>query len=145
MSNNIREDCGSSNLNYSGKTWDKVCHNYFKNSGWNIENFYGDVLYVGMGSNYGPRNQSKNVKTTTILEKYDHIIEKFNDPSKDWRVIKGDAYNYDFKDEKFDIIVLDIWAKYIHIDEFKIIYPKFKKYLKKDGKIHVIKTIKVRK
>ena len=106
MSNNIREDCGSSNLNYSSKTWDNVCYNYFKNSGWDIENFYGDVLYVGMGSNYGPRNQSN---------------------------------------EKFDIIVLDIWAKYIDSNEFKIIYPKFKKYLKKDGKIHVIKTLKVRK
>lgn len=145
MSNNIREDCGSSKLNYDSATWDKVCSNYFKKSGWHIENFYGDVLYVGMGGAYGPRNQSKNVKTTTILEKYPEIIKKYNIPEKNWRIIQGCAYEYDFKDQKFDIIVLDIWAKYIHADEFKIIYPKFKKYLKDNGKIHVIRTIKVRK
>ncbi len=145
MSNNIREDCGSSRLKYDSKTWDRTCKRYFEKSKWDIENFYGDVLYVGMGNAYGPRNQSKNVKTTTILEKYPEIIEKFNDPSQDWNVIQGCAYEYDFKDQKFDIIMLDIWAKFIFMKEYDKIYYKFEKYLKDGGRILTIKTIPIKK
>ena len=145
MGNNIREDCGSSKINYSKKNWDKSCERYFKKSNFDIENFYGDVLYVGMGNAYGPRNQSKNVKTTTILEKYPEIIEKFNDPSQDWNVIQGCAYKYDFKNQKFDIIMLDIWAKFIFMKEYNILYPKFKEYLKDGGRILTIKTIPIKK
>ena len=111
MSNNIREDCGSSNLSYAISRWDKICERYFKKSNFDIENFHGDVLYVGMGNAYGPRNQSKNVKTTTILEKYPKIIKKYNDLSQNWNVIQGCAYEYDFKDQKFDIIMLDVCQK----------------------------------
>jgi len=144
MSNNIREDCGSSKLNYSKKNWDLVCQRYFEKSDFNIKEFYGDVLYVGMGSAYGPRNQSKNVKTTTILEKYPEIIKKYNNPSQNWNIIQGCAYDYEFKDQKFDIIMLDVWAQYISIKEYDILYPKFKKYLKDNGKILIIKTLKTK-
>tara|TARA_R100000149_G_C5761868_1_gene66410 strand:+ start:118 stop:552 length:435 start_codon:yes stop_codon:yes gene_type:complete len=144
MSNNIREDCGSSKLNYSKKNWDIVCQRYFEKSDFNIKEFYGDVLYVGMGSAYGPRNQSKNVKTTTILEKYPEIIKKYNDTSQNWNIIQGCAYDYEFKDQKFDIIMLDVWAQYICKEEYSILYPKFKKYLKDNGKILIIKTLKTK-
>lgn len=144
MSNNIREDCGSSKLNYSKKNWDIVCQRYFEKSDFNIKEFYGDVLYVGMGSAYGPRNQSKNVKTTTILEKYPEIIKKYNDTSQNWNIIQGCAYDYEFKDQKFDIIMLDVWAQYICKKEYSILYPKFKKYLKDNGKILIIKTLKTK-
>ncbi len=144
MSNNIREDCGSSKLNYSKKNWDIVCQRYFEKSDFNIKEFYGDVLYVGMGSAYGPRNQSKNVKTTTILEKYPEIIKKYNDTSQNWNIIQGCAYDYEFKDQKFDIIMLDVWAQYICKEEYSILYPKFKKYLKNNGKILIIKTLKTK-
>ena len=151
MSNNkdkiafsLREDCGSGKINYSKPHWDKVCETYFKKSNFDIENFYGDVLYVGMGSAYGPRNQSKNVKTTTILEKYPHIIEKYNDPTRNWNVILGCAYKYTFKPKQFDIIMLDVFGHYISIAEYNILYPKFKEYLKDGGKILTIKTLKLK-
>ena len=144
MSNNIREDCGSSKLNYSKKNWDIVCQRYFEKSDFNIKEFYGDVLYVSMGSAYGTRNQSKNVKTTTILEKYPEIIKKYNDTSQNWNIIQGCAYDYEFKDQKFDIIMLDVWAQYICKEEYSILYPKFKKYLKDNGKILIIKTLKTK-
>jgi len=144
MSNNIREDGGSNTLPYGTSHWDKVCSWYFKKSEINIKDFYGDVLYVGMGGAYGPRNQSKNVKNTTILEKYPEIIEKYNVPEKNWRIIEGCAYEYDFKDQKFDIIVLDIWARFIFKKEYDVLYAKYKKYLKNEGRIHTIKTLKIK-
>ncbi len=145
MSNNIREDGGSSDLKYDRKDWDGICKRYFEKSDFDIENFHGDVLYVGMGNAYGPRNQSKNVKTTTILEKYPEIIEKFNDPSQDWNVIQGCAYNYEFKSQKFDIIMIDIFARFIYLDEYNKVLNKYKKYLKDNGRILTIKTLNFKK
>jgi hypothetical protein len=145
MSDNIREDGGSRYLKYDSRGWNSICKKYFAKSNYDIENFYGDVLYVGMGNAYGPRKQSKNVKTTTILEKYPETIEKYNDTSYNWDIIEGCAYDYDFKDKKFDIIVLDIWAFYILQEEYDTLVPKYKKYLKKDGKLHTIKVLKIRK
>ena len=145
MSNNIREDGGSSDLKYDRKDWDGICKRYFEKSNFDIENFHGDVLYIGMGNAYGPRNQSKNVKTTTILEKYPEIIEKFNDPSQDWNVIQGCAYNYEFKDQKFDIIMIDIFARFIYLDEYNKVLTKYKKYLKDNGRILTIKTLNFKK
>jgi len=144
MSNNIREDCGSSKIAYFSPHWDRICEYYFKRSGFDIQNFHGDVLYVGMGGAYGPRNQSKNVKSTTILEKYPEIIQKNKIIQEDWNIIEADAYEYDFKDKKFDFIVLDIWAKYINKQEYNILFPKFRKYLKKFGKIYTIKTLRIK-
>tara|TARA_R100001443_G_C3322811_1_gene170478 strand:+ start:505 stop:942 length:438 start_codon:yes stop_codon:yes gene_type:complete len=145
MSNNIREDGGSSKLRYCRKDWDKICKRYFKKSDFDIENFYGDVLYVGMGNAYGPRNQSKNVKTTTILEKYPEIIKKYNDPSQDWNVIQGCAYDYEFKNQNFDIIMIDIFAQFIYLDEYNKLLNKYKKYLKDNGRILTIKTLNFKK
>lgn len=145
MSNNIREDGGSSKLPYHREKWDEICERYFKKSNWDIENFHGDVLYVGMGSAYGPRNQSKNVKTTTILEKYPEIIKKYNDPSQDWNVIQGCAYEYNFKPKQFDIIILDVWARFIYLDEYNKLMNKFKNYLKDSGRILTIKTLNFKK
>ena len=145
MSNNIREDGGSGKLPYHRKKWDEICERYFKKSNFDIENFHGDVLYVGMGSAYGPRNQSKNVKTTTILEKYPEIIKKHNDPSQDWNVIQGCAYEYNFKPKQFDIIMLDVWARFIYLDEYNKLYNKFKNYLKDGGRILTIKTLNFKK
>ncbi len=145
MSNNIREDGGSSDLKYDRKDWDGICKRYFEKSNFDIENFHGDVLYIGMGNAYGPRNQSKNVKTTTILEKYPKIIKKYNDPSQDWNVIQGCAYNYEFKDQKFDIIMIDIFARFIYLDEYNKVLTKYKKYLKDNGRILTIKTLNFKK
>ena len=145
MGNNIREDGGSSDLKYNRRDWDQICKRYFEKSNFDIENFHGDVLYVGMGNAYGPRNQSKNVKTTTILEKYPKIIKKYNDSSQDWNVIQGCAYNYDFKSQKFDIIMIDIFARFIYLDEYNKVLNKYKKYLKDNGRILTIKTLNFKK
>tara|TARA_R100000664_G_C2754562_1_gene142203 strand:- start:1978 stop:2415 length:438 start_codon:yes stop_codon:yes gene_type:complete len=145
MSNNIREDGGSSKLKYNRRDWDQICKRYFKKSNFDIENFHGDVLYIGMGNAYGPRNQSKNVKTTTILEKYPEIIKKYNDPSQDWNVIQGCAYDYDFKNQKFDIIMIDIFAKFIYLYEYNKLLNKYEKHLKDNGRILTIKTLNFKK
>ena len=79
-----------------------------------------------------------------ILEKYPEIIKKYNDTSQNWNIIQGCAYDYEFKDQKFDIIMLDVWAQYICKEEYSILYPKFKKYLKDNGKILIIKTLKTK-
>jgi len=40
--------------------------------------------------------------------------------------------------------MLDVWAQYICKEEYSILYPKFKKYLKDNGKILIIKTLKTK-
>lgn len=139
----VRSDGGSGKLPYGSNTWDKVCLAYFSKSDIYPQKMYGDVLWVGMGDAYGPRNQSENVKSTTILENDDNIIEKFNIPEKKWNIIEGCAYSYDFKDQKFDFIILDIWAHLIYGNELKLLKEKYEKHLKKEGIILHIKTLKI--
>ncbi len=139
----VRFDGGSSQLPYEPARWDKVCQKYFKNSNIYPDKMHGDVLWVGMGGAYGPRNQSENVKSTTIIENSDDIIQRFNIPSKKWNIIEACAYNYDFKDKKFDFIILDIWAKVIYSNELNSLTNKYKKYLKKHGQLLTIKTLKI--
>ena len=126
----VRSDGGSGKLPYGSSIWDKVCLAYFSKSDIYPKKMYGDVLWVGMGDAYGPRNQSENVTSTTILE-------------KDWNIIEGCAYSYDFKDQKFDFIILDIWAHLIYASELKSLMEKYTKHLKKEGIILHIKTLKI--
>ena len=139
----VRSNGGSSFLAYGSSNWDAICKNYFKKSDIYPEKMHGDVLWVGMGNAYGPRNQSKNVKTTTIIEKYKNIIDNFNIPSKNWNIIEACAYSHEFKDEKFDFIILDIWGGILYANELNSLTDKYKKYLKKHGQLLTIKTLKI--
>ena len=139
----VRSDGGSGKLPYGSSIWDKVCAAYFAKSDIYPKKMYGDVLWVGMGDAYGPRNQSENVKSTTIIENDDDIIQKFNIPEKKWNIIEACAYKHDFKDKKFDFIVLDIWAHLIYARELESLKEKYKKHLKKEGILLHIKTLKI--
>ena len=139
----VRSDGGSSQLPYEAGRWDRVCDLYFKKSNINPKKMYGDTLWVGMGGAYGPRNQSENVKSTTIIENNDDIIQRFNIPEKKWNIIEACAYSYEFKEKKFDFIILDIWAKIVYSNEINSLTNKYKKYLKKHGQLLTIKTLKI--
>ena len=107
----------SKNLFYNSPSWDAVCANYFTKSNIFVEKFYGDVLYIGMGNAYGPRKQSKKVTSTTIVEKYSEIIEQYNVPSENWKIIKK---------------------------ELNILNKKYKEHLKNKGKILISKILKIK-
>ncbi len=126
---------------YSKPTWDNVCKRYFKKSNVDVETFYGDVLYVGMGSAYGPRKQSDKVKSTTIIEYDPIIIKKFNIPEKNWNIIQADAYEVDLGENKYDFIFIDIFLYKIPRSKYNFILNKYNKHLKKEGKIFFIKTL----
>jgi hypothetical protein len=131
-------------VKYNQSNWDTKCKLYFEKSDINVDEFYGDVLYVGMGNAWGPRNQSSNVKTTTIIEKFPDIIEKYNIPDKNWNIILDDAYTVDLNDTKYDIIFIDIFAWFIEKEEFLNLYSKYSQHLQKNGTIHYIKTLPVK-
>lgn len=126
---------------YSRPNWDRTCSWYFKKSEIDIENFYGDVLYVGMGNAYGPRKQSDKVESTTIIEYDPGIIEKYNILEKNWNIIEGDAYKVDLKEKKYDFIFVDIFVFKIPRSKYNFILNKYNKHLKKEGKIFFTKTI----
>tara|TARA_R100001460_G_scaffold18475_4_gene39189 strand:+ start:363 stop:785 length:423 start_codon:yes stop_codon:yes gene_type:complete len=126
---------------YYRPNWDKVCKYYFKKSDIDIDNFYGDVLYVGMGSAYGPRKQSNKVNSTTIIEKNQEIIKAFNIPEKKWKIIEADAYDIDLNKNKYDFIFIDIFLYKIPKSKYNFLLNKYSKYLKKEGKIFFAKSI----
>jgi len=112
---------------YAKPNWDKTCKKYFKISEVDIENFYGDVLYVGMGNAYGPRKQSDKVKSTTIIEYDPYIIKKYNILEKNWNIIEADAYEVDLGENPRS--------------KYNLLLTKYNKHLKKEGKIFFIKTL----
>lgn len=123
------------------KNWDHACEKYFRISEVYIDKFFGDVLYVGMGTAYGPRNQSDKVKSTTIIEKYNNIIDDFNLPEKQWNIINDCAYEVDLKNNKYDFIYIDIWTGFIPKEEFNILNKKYSKHLKKNGELLISKIL----
>jgi|TARA_B110000003_G_C16484729_1_gene471131 hypothetical protein len=134
----------SKNLFYNSPSWDAVCANYFTKSNIFVEKFYGDVLYIGMGNAYGPRKQSKKVTSTTIVEKYSEIIEQYNVPSENWKIINDCAFDVDLKNNTYDIIFIDIWAGHIIKKELNILNKKYKEHLKNKGKILISKILKIK-
>ncbi len=129
------------NLDYTLPLWDKISPRYFKKSNVDIENFYGDVLYVGMGSAYGPRKQSDKVESTTIIEYNPNIIKLHNIPEKNWNIIEADAYEVDLGENKYDFIFVDIFLRVIPRSKYNFLLTKYSKHLKKEGKIFFIKTL----
>lgn len=127
------------NNNFDYSNTDKLNEYYFSKNNIVPSSFLGDVLYVGMGSGYGARNQSKKVKSTTFVEIDQNIINEFH-VNKDWKVIKGDAYKIDLKD-KYDVIFLDIFIKYTPKKEFYKLINLYSKNLKDDGIMIYIKTL----
>lgn len=108
-----------------------------------VLNAHDDVLIAGLGLGMIvlPTMEKDNVRSITIIEKYQEVIDivlsqlPINNKVK---VIQGDIFTYEFpKGTKFDTIYFDIW-NYINSDiyeEMKLLKKKYRKNLrsKKDN------------
>jgi predicted RNA methylase len=103
--------------------------------------FYGDTLFVGMGNLYFQTKIS--VDSITIIEKYADVIElQKNNILPEWIIIQDDGYIFT-TDKKFDVIMLDMWYEMIPEEELNEQINRYKKFLKKDGKVIYLETIKI--
>lgn len=98
-----------------------------------INNFYGDVLYLGMGPLWIPRHQTDKVISTTIIEIDSKIIKQFSHYLKpDWKLINANAWTYE-PVQKYDVIFADIWSNLIDYNDVKKMFDKYKYHLKPNG------------
>ena len=105
-----------------------------------VINACGDVLICGLGIGLVimPLLEAERVKTITVVEKYQDVIDivlpqiKPYDKHNKLKVICADCFDYCTK-EKFDTIFIDIWASInrdIYEEEMKPLKSKYKKFLK---------------
>jgi spermidine synthase len=96
----------------------------------------GDVFIAGLGLGMIilPIQDSSEVKSITILEKYPEVIELVGSQlplNNKVKIIQGDVFEYEFaKGTKFDTIYFDIW-NYVNEDvyeEMKVLKKKYRKY-----------------
>lgn len=126
-------------LIYQDSIWDRV---YEEINGINPKEWYGSVLYLGMGMCYNPLKQSDKVTKTTIVEIDQRTIDYQKAKTKaEWIVICDDVYNFE-PTEKYDFIFVDIWYEQVESNIVDDIVEKYKKYLTENGQIFYLKTIK---
>lgn len=109
-----------------------------------VRNATGDVLICGLGIGLiiMPLLTNENVKSITVIEKYQDVIDcvlpqlKPHDTENKLTVICADGFEWTTQN-KYDTIYLDIWA-YINEDvykeEMKPLKQKYRKFLSQDGK-----------
>ena len=107
-------------------------------------NAYGNVLICGLGIGLVvlPLLENEKIKSITVLEKFQDVIDcvlpqiKKYDTKKKLNVIHQDCFEFTTKD-KFDTIFIDIWA-YINSDiykeEMQPLKRKYRKFLSEYGK-----------
>lgn len=111
-----------------------------------VFNATGDVLIGGLGIGLiiMPLLEKNEVKSITVLEKYQDVIDcvlpqlKPYDKKNKLKVICADCFEWKTKN-KYDTIYLDIWAyinKDVYNEEMKPLKRKFRKFLSEDGKIN---------
>lgn len=103
-----------------------------------LEKAHGDILIggLGIGMILIPLLEKEDVKSITVVEKYQDIIDLVLPQlpeNKKLKVINGDIFENTFpRGTKFDIIYFDIW-NYINSDvyeEMKHLKKKYKRCLK---------------
>lgn len=109
-----------------------------------VINAEGDVFICGLGIGLVimPLLEKKSVKTITVVEKYQDVIDivlpQIQDYDKENKlnVICDDCFEY-IPEKKYDTIFIDIWA-YINSDVYKEemlpLKRKYRKYLTENGK-----------
>ena len=106
------------------------------------EEWYGSVLYLGMGRCYNPLKQSDEVTKTTIVEIDQRTIDYNADVIKpEWNIICEDVYKFE-PTEKYDFIFVDIWYQQVESNVVDELIGKYTKYLSENGTILYLKTIK---
>jgi len=105
------------------------------------EDFYGDVLHVGLGTCYLPNQHTDDVTSTTIIEIDQEVID-YNQAviKQDWVIIQHDAKTFE-TETKYDIIMLDIWYDPVENQEVFDLVEKYETFLKPGGKILYLKSI----
>lgn len=98
----------------------------------------GDVLVAGLGLGMIllPVLEKKEVKTVTVLEKYQDVIDLVlpNLPSQKLTVIQADVMNYKTT-QMFDTIYFDIWPMRSrqNLEEMDFLHARFQGNLKPNG------------
>ena len=111
-----------------------------------VHNAYGDVLICGLGIGLVimPLLESEKVKSITVIEKYQDVIDcvfpqiKKYDIENKINLIHQDCFDFTTK-EKFDTIFIDIWANInsdIYKEEMLPLKRKYRKFLSDYGKEH---------
>lgn len=109
-----------------------------------VVNSYGDVLICGLGIGLVimPLLESERVKSITIIEKYQDVIDcvlpqiKKYDTHNKLNVICQDCFEFETK-EKYDTIFIDIWGSIdsdIYKEEMLPLKRKYRKFLSAYGK-----------
>jgi spermidine synthase len=93
----------------SDSLWNSI---YLTNNKIDPSILFGSILYLGMGTCFIPRLQSKNVIDTDIVEIDENMIDYNKNISNNWNVIKADVYKYETI-KKYDFIFIDIFYFYI--------------------------------
>lgn len=126
-------------LLYNKTIWDSI---YAEMNSINPEEWYGSVLYLGMGMCYNPLKQSNKVTKTTIIEIDQRTIDFNKEVIKpEWIVICDNVYRFE-PIEKYDFIFVDIWWEQVESYIVDNLIERYKKYLNEDGQILYLKTIK---
>lgn len=106
------------------------------------EEWYGSVLYLGMGSCYAPYKQSDKVTRTTIVEIDQRTIDFNKDNIKpDWVITCNDALIFE-PTEKYDFIFIDIWYNKVDPQVVDDLVDRYKKHLTDNGQVLYLRSIK---
>lgn len=107
---------------------------------WFIQHAHGDVFIAGLGIGLIvlPIQEKEEVKSITILEKNQEIIDLVADQlplNEKVRIIQGDVYNHQFsKGTLFDCLYFDIW-NYVNSDVYEDMKRLKRKYMKYKRKL----------
>jgi len=101
--------------------------------------FKGSVLYLGLGKCILPKFHTDKVTKTTIVEIDNDVINSVEVP-EEYIIINSDAYEFN-TEEKFDIILIDIWYQPVDKEVVDNIVEKYDNYLTETGKVLYLKSI----
>lgn len=111
----------------------------FETNSYFIENAHGDILIAGLGIGLIvlPIQDRENVKSITIIEKNQEVIDLVASQlplNNKIKIINADILKWEPKtSEKYDVIYIDIWNNVnatIYREEMKPLKTKFRKYLR---------------
>jgi len=121
----------------SDSLWNSI---YLTNNKIDPSILFGSILYLGMGTCFIPRLQSKNVIDTDIVEIDENMIDYNKNISNNWNVIKADVYKYETI-KKYDFIFIDIFYTKINKDIMEGLIDRYIPFLKEGGKIFYLDSV----
>lgn len=127
-------------LHYTDDFWTNI---YWHHNGVDSRRFHGAALYLGMGTCFLPRHQTRSVTQTVIVEIDPAVIawnQEHDHLDSGWTVIQIDAYGYE-PDQAFDHIVVDIWYDQQCASVVQNLMDRYKPYLTPTGTVLNLKTV----